>query len=254
MTQADVLKLARLDQRPTMEEVMMDLAVSLARRSTCARLQVGCVITDARFTSIYALGYNGNYRGGPHACDREEPGNCGCLHAEDNALVKLRTEERGLVLFTTVSPCTACAKRIVNQGNVETVWIAETHRDLDASAKILAAGGVMMRRLGSGTGTQAEDAEVRLCLGCRTKYTADLDLHAGGYCPNCGSRRYEPAVASVYEGAGEVARKPEPRYVTRAVLDDQTLETCREWDGTTVAKPMTHGEGCRCTFEQIADG
>jgi len=136
--------------RPTMLDTMMDVARLMARRSTCARLQVGCVITNAQLTSIYSIGYNGNYRGGPHACDRDEPGNCGCLHAEDNALVKLRTEERGLLLFTTVSPCAACAKRIVNQGNVETVWQAEAHREMDAGAAILATGGVVMRRLGDG--------------------------------------------------------------------------------------------------------
>lgn len=134
------------ETRPTMEQVMMDLARSIARRSTCARLKVGCVIADAKLTTIYALGYNGNYRGGPNACDRDEPGNCGCLHAEDNALVKLRTEERGLILFTTVSPCVACAKRIVNQGNIHDVWHFEPHREIHDGAAILADGGVSMRR------------------------------------------------------------------------------------------------------------
>ncbi|KKN88151.1 hypothetical protein LCGC14_0252230 [marine sediment metagenome] len=185
---------------------MMCVARLMARRATCARLKVGCVVADARLTAIYSIGYNGNYRGGPHACDREEPGNCGCLHAEDNALVKLRTEERGLVLFTTISPCTACAKRIVNQGNVETVWYQGRHRDEEAGVAILRAGGVEVRVLGSGTGAQAEEPELRLCLHCRTKYEADPALHAGGYCPSCGSANYELAVASVYEGAGELKR------------------------------------------------
>lgn len=40
--------------------------------------------------------------------------------------------------------------------------------------------------------------ELRLCLGCRTKYEADPDLHAGGWCPTCGSQQYEPAVKSDY--------------------------------------------------------
>lgn len=134
--------------RPTMEAVMMNVARLMADRSTCSRLQVGCVITNAEMTSIYSIGYNGNYRGGPHACDRDEPGNCGCLHAEDNALVKLRTEERNLVLFTTVSPCVACAKRIVNQGNIRDVWHAEAHREMDAAAFVLMEGNVSMRLIG----------------------------------------------------------------------------------------------------------
>lgn len=234
--------------RPSMEETMMRVARLMARRATCNRLRVGCVIADARLTAIYSIGYNGNYRGGPNACDHaDRPGACGCLHAEDNALVKLRTEERGLVLFTTVSPCTACAKRIVNQGNVETVWYGEPHRDLRDGLAVLEAGGVGVRVLGSGTGAQAEEPELRLCLGCRTKYEADSDLHAGGYCPNCGSANYEPAVASVYEGAGTLKR-----YVCRAVLDEHTtLDACREADGATFTRQTRHGEGCRCVFEPV---
>ena len=118
------------DDRPGMLDTMMDVARLMARRSTCARLQVGCVITNRELTSIYSIGYNGNYRGGPHACDREEPGNCGCLHAEDNALVKLKTETLDLILFTTHSPCSACAKRVANQGNITSVYYATEYRDL----------------------------------------------------------------------------------------------------------------------------
>lgn len=44
-----------------------------------------------------------------------------------------------------------------------------------------------------------EPAELRLCLGCRTKYEADPDLSGGeGWCPTCGSRTYEIAIPSDY--------------------------------------------------------
>ena len=69
-------------------EIYMRFACDLARRSTCSRLQVGCVVVAEDFSRVFGIGYNGNARGFSNTCDRTEPGNCGCLHAEDNALLK----------------------------------------------------------------------------------------------------------------------------------------------------------------------
>ncbi|MEX0979446.1 MAG: hypothetical protein WDZ89_00025, partial [Gemmatimonadota bacterium] len=49
--------------RPPLFEVYMRMAEELAKRSTCARLQVGTVITDAALENVVAIGYNGNVRG-----------------------------------------------------------------------------------------------------------------------------------------------------------------------------------------------
>ena len=62
-------------ERPTFEQVYMDFAESIARRSTCRRLQVGTVITTTDFRKVLAVGYNGNASGLPNECDRDEPGN-----------------------------------------------------------------------------------------------------------------------------------------------------------------------------------
>ena len=68
-------------------EVYMRMAEELAKRSTCARLQVGTVVTDQRLENVLAIGYNGNARGLPNKCDSTVPGSCGCIHSE-------RSEER----------------------------------------------------------------------------------------------------------------------------------------------------------------
>ena len=52
--------------RPPVYEVYMRMAEELAKRSTCARLQVGTVITDAGLENVVAIGYNGNARGFPN--------------------------------------------------------------------------------------------------------------------------------------------------------------------------------------------
>ena len=46
--------------RPPIFEVYMRMAEELAKRSTCARLKVGTVITDKDLEHVLAIGYNGN--------------------------------------------------------------------------------------------------------------------------------------------------------------------------------------------------
>lgn len=120
-------------KRPEFDEIFMELAHLIARRSTCARLQVGCVITDETRTRVLSIGYNGNYRGGYNVCDSIEPGNCGCLHAEDNACIKLDYRESTKVAYITHLPCKMCAKRLVNAG-VQKVFYSKAYRSNDAKA------------------------------------------------------------------------------------------------------------------------
>lgn len=103
--------------RPTFDDVYMNLAMMLAKRSTCLRASVGCVVASEDGQRVLSVGYNGNYRGGANCCDSSEPGACGCLHAEDNALIKLDFNDPvEKILYTTTSPCLMCAKRIINSG------------------------------------------------------------------------------------------------------------------------------------------
>ncbi len=114
--------------RPPVYEVYMRMAEELAKRSTCARLQVGTVITDAGLENVVAIGYNGNARGFPNKCDSTEQGRCGCIHSEMNALVKAPGQMRDKVAFITASPCVVCAKLMI-QANISYVFYREPYRD-----------------------------------------------------------------------------------------------------------------------------
>jgi dCMP deaminase len=120
--------LTREPDRPPLFEVYMRMAEELAKRSTCARLQVGTVITDAKLQNVVAIGYNGNARGFPNRCDSTEAGKCGCIHSEMNALVKSPGQMRDKVAFITASPCVMCAKLMV-QASVSHVFYREEYRD-----------------------------------------------------------------------------------------------------------------------------
>lgn len=126
--------------RIPLEEVYMRMAEELAKRSTCARNQVGSVITSADLTQVLGIGYNGNARGLPNRCDTTEPGSCGCVHSEANALLKAGAQTPGKRMFVTVSPCVMCAKMIVN-ANVERVYYRRSYR-LASGIEVLQEAGI----------------------------------------------------------------------------------------------------------------
>jgi dCMP deaminase len=135
------------ETRPSFEEIYMRLAITLAERSTCARLKVGTVITSTDFRKVLAVGYNGNASGLHNGCDRDEVGNCGCLHSEENAVINCdspRSTEK--VVFVTHLPCAMCAKRLINLGNVRRVLYAHDYRRRD-SVDLFAQVGVAVDQI-----------------------------------------------------------------------------------------------------------
>ena len=122
-----------MKERPSFEAVYMHFAEAIARRSTCNRLGVGTVITTTDFRKVLAVGYNGNASGLDNTCDREEPGNCGCLHSEENAVINCDApRETRKFVFVTHLPCIACAKRLINLGNVEKIIYRNNYRKTEA--------------------------------------------------------------------------------------------------------------------------
>ncbi len=133
--------------RPSFEKIYMSLANSLADRSTCGRLRVGTVITTTDFRKVLAVGYNGNATGLPNCCDREEPGNCGCLHSEENAVINCDAPRHlEKVVFVTHLPCVQCAKRLINLGNVKKIFYGQDYRIRD-SVELLARVGIPVEKL-----------------------------------------------------------------------------------------------------------
>jgi dCMP deaminase len=133
--------------RPSFESIYLDLARTLANRSTCSRLNVGTVITSTDYRKVLAVGYNGNATGLPNQCDREEPGNCGCLHSEENAVINCDSPRQvEKIVFVTHLPCVSCAKRLINLGNVRQVYYGEDYRARDA-IELLESVGIMVKQL-----------------------------------------------------------------------------------------------------------
>jgi len=131
--------------RPTWHQTWMTIAKSIAERSYDPRLKVGAIIVSDDNTRLLALGYNGNYRGGPNEPDSTNPGQSGFIHAEVNALVKCDYNfNRKKIMYLTHSPCQQCSKLIVNAGITEVVYDIE-YRDT-SGLSILRTCGIVVNR------------------------------------------------------------------------------------------------------------
>ena len=119
--------------RPAFNDIFMELAVSLAKRSHCLKRHVGAVLTKE--TRIISIGYNGPPPG-THNCDEEWPdegcardskGGCSlAIHAEQNAIlyaVKNKTSVEGATLYVTLSPCLSCARIIYSMGIEKVIFL-----------------------------------------------------------------------------------------------------------------------------------
>jgi len=131
--------------RPEWDEVWMRVAHTIAERSVDPRHQVGTIIVTEDNTQLLSLGYNGNYKGGPNKVESEEPGQSGLIHAEQNALIKLDyNNPKKKKMYVTLSPCSHCAKMIVNS-NINEVIYDQKYRD-DSGLNIMSSAGITVRR------------------------------------------------------------------------------------------------------------
>jgi deoxycytidylate deaminase len=93
----------------------VDTVRRLSRNSRALRAKVGCLIWDMKRRTIISLGYNGTPEGEDNQMELNNVTLDTVVHAEMNALRKLRFWElrKHLVLFVTHAPCKRCAEMIV---------------------------------------------------------------------------------------------------------------------------------------------
>lgn len=130
-----------LYKRPSWDEYFMEITRAVAKRATCDRGRSGCVI--AKDKQILVTGYVGAPKGLPHCDDvghqmktvTHEDGHTSqhCLrttHAEQNAIVqaaKLGIAINSGTLYCKMTPCSTCAKMIINAGIVRVVCEKRYH-------------------------------------------------------------------------------------------------------------------------------
>ena len=143
--------------RISREEMLMQVALVVAQRGTCDRLQVGAVISrDGR---IIVTGYNGAPAGLPHCNHAAEPIEMtvsGCQqaeHAERNAIAFAARYGLALdqsELFCTHAPCANCARSIINAGIKSVTYVVPYRRTEGVELLMLAGIDVLLMEQPSG--------------------------------------------------------------------------------------------------------
>ncbi len=148
------------NKRPSWETYFMDIALLVAKRSTCLRRSVGAVIVKDR--QVLSTGYNGAPAGIRHCsvtgCLREKlavPSGerhelCRGIHAEQNAIIQAAFHGvtiKDAWLFCTNQPCSICAKMIINAG-LKKIYYLSGYAD-DMSIEMFEEAGIEIIKLAS---------------------------------------------------------------------------------------------------------
>jgi dCMP deaminase len=116
--------------RPNWDEYFKKIALVTAERSSCERLQVGCVLVKEN--RIISQGYNGFLPGCPHKSIVRDNHEQATVHAEQNAIAdcaKRGVNCHGSVAYITHYPCIICARILFAAGIKEIKYINDYHND-----------------------------------------------------------------------------------------------------------------------------
>jgi dCMP deaminase len=122
------------DTRPSWDEYFISTAILMASRSTCSRLNVGCVIVSAgeHKNRIIAAGYNGFLPGLPHTSCIRDGHEIATVHAEQNAIsdaARRGVSISGCTAYITHFPCINCAKLLISAGIKTIKYLHDYHND-----------------------------------------------------------------------------------------------------------------------------
>ena len=120
--------------RPSWDEYFIGTAILIASRSTCSRLNVGCVIVSANEhkNRIIAAGYNGFLPGAPHTSCIRDGHEIATVHAEQNAIsdaARRGVSLNGAIAYITHFPCINCAKLLISSGIKAIKYLHDYHND-----------------------------------------------------------------------------------------------------------------------------
>lgn len=136
---ADLFNFINTDnKRLSWDSYFMSISVLAAKRSSCSRLHVGCIIV--KNNRILTSGYNGFLRGAPHVSRVSNGHEQFTVHAEQNAICDAAF--RGVPLensiaYVTHRPCINCMKLLIASGISEIKYLHDYKNDELATTMVL---------------------------------------------------------------------------------------------------------------------
>ena len=116
--------------RPNWTDYFKEIVLVTAKRSSCSRLSVGCILV--KDNRIIAQGYNGFLPGCPHKSIIRDNHEQSTVHAEQNTIAdcaKRTVSCDGAKAFITHYPCINCAKILLASGIKEINYINDYKND-----------------------------------------------------------------------------------------------------------------------------
>ncbi len=115
--------------RPTWNDYFRDIVLCTAKRSTCSRLNVGCILV--KDNRIISQGYNGSLSGHPHKSVVIDNHEIATIHAEQNSLIdcaKRGVSCYGCTAYITHFPCIHCLKLLIQAG-IQTIYYIHDYKN-----------------------------------------------------------------------------------------------------------------------------
>lgn len=139
------------DDRPSWDEYFMATALLIASRSSCSRLNVGCVIVSGapHPNRIIAAGYNGFLPGAPHTSRIRDNHEQATVHAEQNAITdaaRRGVSLEGTTAYVTHYPCIHCSKILASAG-IKTIKFHQSYHNDPLVTELLQESGIILVKL-----------------------------------------------------------------------------------------------------------
>jgi dCMP deaminase len=117
------------NSRLSWDEYFSSITLLASKRSSCSRLNVGCVIV--KDNRIITTGYNGFLRGAPHISRVIGNHEQATVHAEQNAICDAAFRGVNIsdsVAYITHYPCIVCFKLLVSSG-IKTIKYLQDYKN-----------------------------------------------------------------------------------------------------------------------------
>lgn len=112
------------------EEITIKHCNNLKTLSKCKKDKVAAILVSEDFNQIYSIGINGGPKGQDNCLCDSELSKFGCVHAEQNCLVKNSNTTDAKIMICTKEPCVTCAALIVNANvNIKEFWYISDYKD-----------------------------------------------------------------------------------------------------------------------------
>ena len=139
--------LSNQNNRIDWDTYFMSLAFLIASRSSCSRLNVGCVLV--KDTRVISVGYNGFLPKSPHNSIVVNGHEQATVHAEQNAVsdcAKRGISCNGSTAYITHYPCINCFKILVSSGITE-IKYHEDYKNDSVINDILSTTNVIIKKI-----------------------------------------------------------------------------------------------------------